>query len=331
MINKSTWIEQYLNGTSAISIAKTFNVTPRTVYVHLKKHNIKMRTFKATKMFNVPITEILAKFDSGYSVSRLAKEYDYSITGMSHVLKREGKLVIRPEDTNRSNWSFLYEDRNLFLYWLGWMLSDGCVYNNRQNGRSRGWKTYLTVTKSDKHILEFFRNIINKDRELWVRNNATRLDLSISKPNVDKLRDYGLVPAKSLILQPTDLLNELSREEFMQMLIGYIEGDGSISIKHIKRKKYVYPVLSIGISCGSKLWLEWINEKLISYNYKQRAISSKRTKKKFNGELVPEYISCYDYRVAGKEAVMLYDELIQCEHHRLSRKWDKGSAFKELL
>ena len=327
MIDKSTWVEQYTNGSSSNTIAKNSNVTSMTVLKHLKQCGVQIRTFSATTTFNVPINDILNKFDDGMSVSKLAIEYGYSITGMSNLLKRNSRIVLKPEDISTNDWSFIESNRQLFLYWLGWMLSDGCIHHRKRDGRSRGITAYLTTIESDKFILEFFRDIINKNQKLKTQHNVSRLDLSMPRKIAIDLEDYGLIPAKSLILKPTEKLNDLSRSEFMQLLVGYIEGDGSVGIKRLKSRKNVYNTLSIGIACGSRDWLDWINTRLIEFGYKSRAISHKVTINKRDSS----HNGCYDYRVVGSEAVMLGNELMKCKHHMLDRKWSRIELYKTMV
>lgn len=330
-IDKSKWVIMYNEGQSATKIARKYNVTPRLVYKYFEDINLSRRTSAESMMFNVPINNILSEFDNGISVSKLASKYRYSITGMSKLLKQQGRIIKQPQDVRTSDWSFVYNKRELFLYWLGWMLSDGCIHFRSKDGRTRGVVTYLTTQYGDVKILEFFRDHIDPARAIIRYRNATRLDLSIPRKEANHVAEYGLIPAKSLILKPTQRLIELSRREFMQLLVGYIEGDGTVRIQHIKSRQHVYDALSVGISCGSRAWLNWINAKLVSYGYKSRTISRRTVTSNFGRSGTPKtYNGCYDYRIVGSEAVKLCKELLSCQYHQLDRKWDKVRLFNGL-
>lgn len=323
MLDKTQWCHLYNTGMSSTKIAKQFSVSVPTVLKYLR-NNVELRTSQKSLIFNVPINEILSKFDSKISVSKLAKEYNYTVTGMSNLLKSNNRIILRPEDYCVNDWSFILDNRELYLYWLGWMLSDGCIYYKFKNGRNRGIMTYLGVHINDIKILELFRSIINPNLKIsLIGDNFARINISIPRKYADIVELYGLIRHKSLILKPTDTLQKLTKSEFFQMLIGYIEGDGHINVKNIKSRNNHYKILNIGITCGSKEWLEWINEKFIKFGYKSRKLQSNWRINSKN----QKYISTYDYRIAGSDAVRLYKELMKCKYHLLNRKWNKGLSF----
>lgn len=309
----------YSAGESTYEIAKICNVSPAAVRHSLLKYGTEMRSGAQTKTFNLPIVEILIKFDAGASCRELAKQYGYTVSGMSSILHRNSRKPIIPKTSN--DWSFIHNNRQLFLYWLGWMLSDGCI-----SYRKNGVRTTLTVHKNDSYINEFFRDAINCDRMLHCPRgkNISRLDANISRADADYLASWGLVPRKSLILKPTENLTELNRPDFMQMLSGYIEGDGTVRAGWVKSGKYKYYVLHIGITCGSATWLQWINYNLIGFGYKSRTIRPKKRKAK---DWSCNNSNCYDYRISGSEAVSLASEILNCKYHLLGRKWDKTADF----
>lgn len=319
--------ELYESGVSTNKIAKMLDITPRAVLNSLNKMGVNIRSSRESLTINTPKNEIVNDYKSGLSCSKIAKKYNRSITGISNILKLEGINVLRPEDTTTYNWSFIYNNSNLFMYWLGWMLSDGCIYHCKAAGRNRGIMTYLCT--NDKYILEFFRDKIDKARKVVTKgknNKMYRLDISIPRKDAEFISQFGLIEAKSLVIKGTDKLVNLSRNDFIQMFAGLIEGDGDIKFQQMKSKLHTYPVLSIRLHSGSKEWLEFISNKLDSFGYKKRKILGPRKHyTDFGGTYNEkrEYISGYSYSISGKDAINLGKEILNCKYHLLDRKWNK--------
>lgn len=317
--------ELYESGVSANKIAKLFGITPRAVLNSLSKMNVSIRTSKESLVLNTPKNEIVNDYKSGLSCTKIANKYNRSITGISNILKSEGINVLRPTDIITYDWSFIYNDKDLFMYWLGWMLSDGCIYH-KFTIRNRGIITYLCT--NDKHILEFFRDKIDKARKIVTKgksNKMYRLDISIPRKDAEYLETFGLVPAKSLIIKSTEKLRNLARDDFMQMFCGLIEGDGDVKLQQMKSKAHTYPVLSIRLHSGSKEWLEFIADKLNDFGYSKRKILGPFKHYTDFGAYKEkrEYTSGYSYSISGADAVNLGREIINCKYHLLDRKWDK--------
>jgi hypothetical protein len=230
---------------------------------------------------------------------------------MSLLLQRHGRSPIRPEDTVVSDWSFVNEESMLFFYWLGWMLADGCIRFIKRDGRNRGIITYLTVHNNDTNILTFFRDHIQASAIVHPKkDNCVRLDLRVPRLIAIELQNWGLCERKSHEFKMIPKLSMITNNQFLQLLCGLIEGDGSVNTKLIKSKKHLYPVPTIGLVNHISL-ITWVADRLTHLGYAARKICSQK--------------GCYSYRIAGLDAHKLHAELMVCPYHLLNRKWSRIS------
>ena len=290
------WIELYESGRSLKSIADAFGTYPNSVLRFLKRHDIARRTTSEAAS-SLPSDKIIQDYKAGQSARQIAGELGSTVTSITDLLKRHGIAVSVP--STRCNWSFLYNDHDLFAYWLGWMLSDGYICYKKAGGRDRGVVVGLTVERKDEHIVCFFRDKINPHATLSSRQNAQQLILSIPRADAEFLGAWGLVERKSLILKPTRNLIEANDRFFYQMLVGYVEGDGSVSQR------------GGSIVCGSKGWLKFIAKRL--KHPKIRSITP------HNGSWRLRF-----GKLALNDLVAALDTL-GIKHRLLKRKWDNAA------
>lgn len=91
-------------GYSTNSIAKNYNVNKRCIVDLLNGCNINLRV-QGLHLNPLEVSELIEKFNSGYSYSKLAKEYDVSGSTIKRFLKENGvPIKDRPnilEDENK--------------------------------------------------------------------------------------------------------------------------------------------------------------------------------------------------------------------------------------
>lgn len=304
----NTIIKDYKTGLSINKLSSKYNKHPSTISRYLRASNTQIRS-NAEAHTIIDIKTIKDEYLAGRSLSYLARRYGFTITGISKSLKRNG-ITIR-QQTITSDWTFIVNKSPLFFYWLGWMLADGCIKSIIRGGRNRGISSWLVVHKNDIHILEHFRDIIKPSSKIKIRNNnCAVLSLPIPRYIYNILLQYGLIPNKTYKFNTTDQLLQLTKEQFMQLLVGFIEGDGSIDNRLMKSKNNYYRMLRIRFTGNNKL-LIWIIDTLYNYGFTKRKLLPKSN---------PQFS---EYAIAGKDAVRLSQLLLTCKYHRLSRKWDK--------
>lgn len=203
------------------------------------------------------------------STRGLEKKYNVSRTVITRVLKENN---IELNHTNRK----YYGDYNIFetintkqkAYWLGFIAADGCNYSREQNA-----SIIISINQKDIQHLEKFKKFVNTNAEIKTftqntgySNNTPMCKIVLnSKKMSQDLSNLGIVPRKSLILQPP----KINPQFYLSFILGYFDGDGSI-YKIQTQNQY-------GISIvGTKEILEWINSILnISSHLEKRNQNNK--------------------------------------------------------
>ena len=139
-------------------------------------------------------------------------------------------------------------------YWLGWMYSDGFVQIHSISG---GKYIGLDLDEKDKNVVEGFRDSLESNMSVkeiihkppknykWKKEEYKSQRLIFhSKRMFDDLGKQGVVPRKSLILTFPDK-NQVPDKFIKPFLLGYFEGDGSIT-KHLRKRVNTYR-LGMGI------------------------------------------------------------------------------------
>lgn len=211
-------INKYLSGLSCKEVGTIFNVSETTVFNILNRYNINTRTKGGIYQLNHQLIDNL--YNRGYHVNDIAL-----------LLNVHEKTIYNYMEQNNIERNFIYHnqllDHNYFknidlfhkAYFLGFMISDGCVLDNNNIS--------LTLKSSDDDILKIFSLYIQNFNPIYYspRNEAT---FHCKSPILkDDLSKYGVIPRKTSITYLPQL-----REDLMPHLIrGLIDGDGWISEK----------------------------------------------------------------------------------------------------
>lgn len=153
-------------------------------------------------------------------------------------------------------------------YWLGFLAADGCNYQREHNA-----SILINLHQQDIDQLQKFKkfcntnaNIVSYITSAGYSNNTPmcKIVLNSKKMSID-LANKGIVPQKSLILQPP----KIEKKYYLPFILGYFDGDGSL----YKTSQYNNYSLSIQ---GTKEILLWICEVLnIDLPLEQRKNSDK--------------------------------------------------------
>lgn len=152
-------------------------------------------------------------------------------------------------------------------YWAGFSAADACITKSKQS-----YKYALSLSTKDLNHLERFKNDCG-----YTGNIESRVDLKSINNNPNKAyytsrmlicslkwgqdleNIFNILPNKTFRLSPPKLPHYL----LMSWLIGYIDGDGSISIKKDGKG------LRVDFISGSEEIIKWIKE-FIDNNFKDR-------------------------------------------------------------
>lgn len=166
----------------------------------------------------------------------------------------ENNIQIRKKTTKYSANYDIFEtiDSVEKAYWLGFLAADGCNYQREYNA-----SILINIHQQDIEQLEKFKNFCQTDANIisyttsaGFSNNTPMCKIVLnSKKMSNDLADKGVIPRKSLILQPPNI----EEKYFLPFILGYFDGDGSIY------KTTQYNNYSISIQ-GTRELLTWINK-----------------------------------------------------------------------
>ena len=176
--------------------------------------------------------------------------------------------------------------------------------------------------RNDRKVLEFFRDIIQPSTKIYDSkiNFASELTICIDRIYADILVNWGFVQRKSLTLGPTPKLDSITDEQFYQLFVGIIEGDGSVDCIRMKSRINYYMVPRIRLMSGSSKFIGWIRSKLIRLGFKRRKITTTRNRK-----------HSFSYAICGADAIRLHGLLMRCKYKMLDRKWSRITQKEVIL
>lgn len=245
------------------------------------------------------------------SMTEIGKKFGVSKTVISRVLK-ENNISANKKQNHK-----YYADYDKFhdidssekAYWLGFIAADGCNYEREKNA-----SIVINIHQQDIDHLKKFKDFMNTNAEIHTfiqnagfSNNTPMCKITLnSKEMSHDLSDKGVVPRKSLILEPP----KIDEKYFLPFILGYFDGDGSVY--QLQNKEF-------GISIvGTKEILLWINNILnITNQLEQRIPTDKNT---------------YHIRCGGidKPYFILKSLYDSCKTH-LERKYQKYKTLETVV
>lgn len=203
-------------------------------------------------------------------------------------------------------------------YWAGFLAADGCIIE-----RAGGFSLKIELQESDKNILFNFLRFLDCNSLVFnsqkvshhsgkvysysnIQINAGRNDQLI----LDLINKFNVTPRKTKTLRPPNLK---TTEQKMSFIAGFFDGDACLQLQ---KTKYGH-IPSIAVTCGSKIFLEWIfgeTESLLENSYLRRV-----TQKKINQDRKGNNT----FSIRGMSCAAFIDYIRQLPIPRMTRKWDK--------
>lgn len=260
------------------------------------------------------IEDILNKYQNNWSQQKIADFYKVSRTVIKRILEIQNDgIIIRNRTSKYKYQQDIFEniDTAEKAYWLGFLAADGCNYQREHNA-----SVILNVHEQDIEHLEKFKEFCNTDAEIksyigyeGFSNQTPMCKITLNSKKISNdLIDKGILPNKSLILQPPHILEDF----YKPFILGYFDGDGSIS------KTSQYNNYSISIQ-GTKEILTWICEVL--------KWDAKLEKRNINSNNNSYYIRCGGTNKPYQILNQLYNS---CETH-LDRKFNIYKALETVV
>lgn len=206
----------------------------------------------------------------------------------------------RPTTTDYSK---LLLDTPEALYWIGFILADGCIHHKKNC-------IDITISEEDKQHLENIFNIVNgtKINTYDQQNNwkkCCRICLCNKKLYFDFIEKYGMLSNKTI--NPPDIKSwNLSDDLLFSLIVGFFDGDGHVD----GTRTYT----AGRIKCHGS----WFNN--LNYFHKfwyQHSNVDTRGKVKFNGK----GYSVFD--LTSKSMFVALQKARELKLPLMKRKWDK--------
>ena len=253
----------------------------------------------------VKIGQLLNRSDS--SIGRFLRKNGFKNTGTNSKLTNNDKKLIRQLYLSGLTSKQIYE--NYFkeintcdkAYFLGLLLMDGNVINNRKKGNC--WTIQISLIDKDKYILEKLKENVKSDNKVGSSNNMCYFSMFSSKMARNK-KKYGIIPRKSLVLEK---LPNIEDKYMPDLIRGIFDANGSVYITNKNKKLHFsfYSTHSMLESIKDLLRnkLNFPNNKIIDQKKHKVSLMSFSAKK--------DIINFYNY--------IYYNEEVTC----LKRKKDK--------
>lgn len=296
-LNKEKLNELYLDKRMSLSdIGRIAGCSRRTVYFHIKKFGIPLRTKAEAR-----------------TIAMNRGKIKHSL------LNDDGKI-------KETTYSKIYFDENFFTKWsdkmvyvLGLIYTDGTIFKpERKTQKAFG---ILSFAQKEKELVEKILNLMSCNAKIkyikqrkYTNTTAGELYLFSITNNMlyEQLTKLGLTPNKSLSMTFPEIPDEYIRH----FIRGCWDGDGSVYIE--KRNGN----LKTSFVCGSLEFIKVLMEHLNKHGLSDVTLYENRRSKKGN-------ISYY-FRYGTKDSIKLfhylYDEVLESQY--LKRKYE---VFKNYL
>lgn len=214
------------------------------------------KTLKLREMYGQATWEELKQ---EFPISRHALQEYARKRGLKRLVSGQRKGDLTP----------LLNDSLETYYWIGFILADGCILNNGQLVVQLSIKDKEHLEKLARYLKTEIRKVKQKTEYLnhpeWNRpDHAYRI--AVSDPKITSLIKSRFDIKQKKTYNPPDLNRlTLTHEQKLAILVGFIDGDGSINCKNIKienhRSWYEFHKYFLFIS--DDMWIK-INKRLYS-------------------------------------------------------------------
>lgn len=217
--------EYTVNSLGVKSIGEKLGINSVTAFNILKRRGIELRSKGGYPKDKFNKAQIIEDYKNGVRVTEIAKQYGVRIETIYYFMKRLGvprDYIYHNKDLNREYFKNI--DTYDKAYFLGFMLTDGCVTDDND--------VRLSLKQSDSYILDKFNEKINNSNSVkFIERTDGRKEASFhfkSRKVQDDLISHNVIPRKSLVVK-FPLLDDWRM--MSHMIRGIIDGNGSISYK----------------------------------------------------------------------------------------------------
>lgn len=319
-------INEYVNKKiSKRNLAKKMQVSEGVINRVLRDNDIDIRGVAESNSKEIPLENeqvvIENYLEKGMGLCSAGKEFGYSQKVVETILKRYGihkRTYVESKQIQRvysCNDNYFKHQNSEMAYILGFIAADGSV-SKKENG------IFINLHQKDSEILERIKNATNSTRPIsYYTKKSTGQELckfSVwSYEWKQDLSKYGIVPAKTFILEPPLFLDSKYYKDYIR---GYFDADGSV---YVRKNKIIEDVPLVKIEGASKNFMNWLNYVLANqYNI---YTSSYYSHKLSNNDTI-----MYSYNLLNYDNVLKFYKLIYKDNPSLYLK-RKKNKFDSLL
>ena len=294
-------IELYENGYSPNEIRERVSCSIGTIYNALKRNGVSTRNYKHGVNLET-VEEVKTRYLNRESVNEIHHTMGICCEKINRILDELGVVRISASQRHNPNIDESYFeniDTGDKAYWLGWLLTDGCIEGNSIS---------ISLQERDKYILDIFSKDIGVENKVKPFNKSYYRLYFCSKKMVSDLAKYGIVKNKTFSV----VLPDIEDKYIADFLRGCFDGDGGFSVLNSRGKTEIE--LSF---CGNINTVSKFNE-LLS---KQCGLAEKN---------VTKNNSIFRVRWSNKDEVLKICEFFYggLSSHKLDRKYEKFLKIK---
>lgn len=228
----------------------------------MKNHNNTTRNAGRT-LNKDDCDDICNMYEAGIPACEIVEKYGIHRTTLPKIYKRHRGITrsLIPKVNHLRYFQSITSHEK--AYFLGFIAADGCIVDNSARGGPDSFA--INIHKKDRVILDKLKDVLEMEHGIYEISSKDQVAIRFTNQIFcDDLKQYGLNYRKSLTMP--NILPLIPIEYRDSFILGYLDGDGWITIKRIKYKspkgyEKIYSDPSMGF-CGTKEFLQGIAEHL---------------------------------------------------------------------
>ena len=233
----------YKQGWKAEEIAAEVKCSIGTVYNALKRLNQKTRG-------GIPGTkeeiknEVVKRYLNLESINQIKNEMGITQYKINQILTERN---IKPISTCKRNNPNLKEDYFLSIdtpekaYWIGWLITDGCMMDKDSS-------IQISLQSQDKYILNLLEKDLGVENKVKIFNKKYYRFYLSCKELYSQLNKYGLVQNKTFTIN----IPEIREDLYPALLRGCFDGDGEFSIMYSRGREEIEFSFTGNLECVTR-------------------------------------------------------------------------------
>lgn len=255
---------------------------------------------------------IIEDYHSGISQAELIRKYNIGYKRLKKIFKLNDivyKRTLNSYTRNRNidwNISFFEKESPELAYIAGFIFADGCLTEKKYVNTST-YSLRISLNEKDLNILEYICDCVGLDYSkiayVPARLGDPQRQISLGHKMLgDLLKPWGIIPQKTYNFIPP----RISDEMLPHFLRGWIDGDGTISVRY---RKSCFIRLT-----GNKEALNWFIDNIYRLGYQNKIYKTEW----HDGNVWAKII------IQNRQNMYWFKKNLFCDKYFcVKRKWDK--------